>query len=147
MKRIDIVRQLVADLLDDHQHFQRIETLLSAQRQAIISFTPSQLESHTEQLMEHYRHIHQHAQQRIRGLQQLSLSADQHGMRQLLESLAPAAQQHLLTIWRDLPTQLQRCQHANNANQQLLEMQHSLFTEWLPETDPAAWLYHPDSLG
>ena len=105
MKRIDIVRQLVADLLDDHQHFQRIETLLSAQRQAIISFTPSQLESHTEQLMEHYRHIHQHAQQRIRGLQQLSLSADQHGMRQLREGLAPAAQQHLLTIWRDLPTQ------------------------------------------
>jgi len=147
MKRIDVVRQLVADLLDDHQHFQRIEALLGAQRQAIISFTPSQLESHTEQLMQHYRHIHQHAQQRIRGLQQLSLSADQQGMQQLLEGLAPAAQQHLLKIWQDLPTQLQRCQQANSANQQLLEMQHNLFTEYMPEADPAAWLYHPDSVG
>ncbi|WP_241574372.1 flagellar protein FlgN [Rosenbergiella nectarea] len=147
MKRIDIVRQLVADLLDDQQHFQRIETLLSAQRQAIISFTPSQLENHTEQLMQHYRQIHQHAQQRIRGLQQLSLSADTQGMRQLLEGLAPAAQQHLLKVWQNLPAHLQRCQQANSANQQLLEMQHSLFTECMPELDPSAWLYHPDSVG
>ncbi|MBT0725217.1 flagellar protein FlgN [Rosenbergiella sp. S61] len=147
MKRIEIVRQLVADLLDDHQHFQRIETLLSAQRQAILSFTPSQLESHTEQLMQHYRQIHQHAQQRIRGLQQLSLTANHHGMSQLLQGLAPAAQQHLLKVWQDLPVQLQRCQQANSSNQQLLEMQHSLLTECMPEVDPVAWLYHPDNMG
>ncbi|WKX26834.1 flagellar export chaperone FlgN [Tatumella ptyseos] len=147
MNRIEIVRQLVADLLDDQQHFQRIESLLSAQRQAIISFTPTQLDSHTQQLMQHYRQIHQHAQRRIRGLQQLSLSADTQGMNQLLEGLAPAAQQHLVKIWQELPAQLQRCQQANNANQQLLEMQYSLFAECMPELDPSAWLYHPDSLG
>ncbi|QGX92717.1 hypothetical protein EFZ10_14465 [Tatumella sp. TA1] len=143
MKRLELVRQLLADLLDDYQRFQTIETLLSAQRQAILRFAQPQLESHTDALMQHYRQIHQHAQQRLRGLQQLDLTPDHSGMTQLLIGLAPAAQEHLLKVWRELPTQLQRCQQANRYNQQLLDMQHGLLVDCLPEPDTAAWLYQP----
>jgi len=143
MNRLETVRQLLADLLDDHQHFQSIESLLCGQRQAILRFAQPQLASHTEALMDHYRQIHHHAQQRLRGLQQLGYSCDHAGMTQLLEGLAPAAQQHLLNLWQELPAQLQRCQQANRYNQQLLDMQHELLIECLPEADPAEWLYQP----
>ncbi|WP_241608390.1 flagellar export chaperone FlgN [Rosenbergiella australiborealis] len=143
MTRGEIVRQLLADLLDDHQQFHEIEAHLSAQRQAVLRFSQPDLEHHTDVLMQHYRQIHQHAQQRIVSLQQLGLSADQQGMTQLLQGLAPAAQQHLLKIWYELPQQLQRCQQANTYNQQLLDMQHSLLVECMPQGDTADWLYHP----
>lgn len=144
MSKADLVRTLCTELLADRQHLHAINAILSAQRQAILTYAQSELDELNQQLMQHYRQLHQHARQRIAGLQQLGLPAAPQGMTQLLAELPEAARQPLQSAWQEMTERLQHCQQANSHNQQLIEMQYDILQNSLPATgEELSWLYQP----
>lgn len=146
MTQSTLVRQLLADLLDDEQHLCAIQDILSAQRQAVLSYDQPQLDQLNQQLMNHYQQLHQHAKQRISGLRDLGLPANRQGMERLLANIPTAAQQFMQTAWDKLSATLEHCQQANSHNQQLLEQQQTILTECMPHIcDDLSWLYQPNN--
>ncbi len=144
MSKAAMVRTLCTELLADRQLLHAIIAVLSAQRQAILAYAQSDLDPLNQQLMQHYRQLHQHARQRIAGLQQLGLPAAPQGMTQLLAGLPEAARHPLQSAWQEITEQLQQCQQANHHNQQLIELQYDILQNSLPASgEGLSWLYQP----
>ena len=144
MSKADLVRTLCTELLADRQHLHAINAILSAQRQAILTYAQADLDQLNQQLMQHYRQLHQHARQRMAGLQQLGLPAAPQGMTQLLAQLPEAARHPLQSAWQEITEQLQQCQQTNHHNQQRSEMQHDIRQNSLPVSgEGPSWLDQP----
>lgn len=135
------VKALIQGMTEDRKHYQTLGEMLMEQRHHIIARNAASLDSVNAQIMALYQQISHNSQQRRRLLEQLGITASGEGMKTLIARLPSSHQAPVAALWQTLRKQVEDCQHRNEYNGTLMNMQHDILQNLLNSSEPENWLY------
>ncbi|MFS2221044.1 flagellar export chaperone FlgN [Pantoea sp. B65] len=134
------VKQLLADIKQDLQHYDSLQILLQLQHEKIIACDSNGSEEVRQRLMSLYQQLHLSAQRRHSLLCALNLSPDSEGLKKILPCLPERVAAQVATCWSTLESRALHCQQINQRNGLLLSMQQETLQQ-LIRPEPATMFY------
>lgn len=120
------VKTILHELNEDIRLYSGLADDLKQQYGLLMNRDTQALMAHNAKMSPVMSTLNDHAEQRMRLLRQLGLSADSSGMETLLAKLPEPTRSKSLTQWQQLYELTVKCQSLNDANGRLLSQQKQM---------------------
>lgn len=127
----DCVQALISGVQSDIHDYQALERLLQSQHAQLKARQTDVLLTQLPLQQALIAKLQQAAAARSQLLQHLGITADEHGMRLLLQRLPSNVRECLNPLWQTLNQLVERCQLQNEVNGRLLACQYEVIQRLL----------------